>query len=73
MREIQPFLALERHVTISSLTRTAWACLGHVSLATTNVHAEVDLEIKAKVLADGKTNGKLCKEDTGLMDFLGTP
>jgi integrase/recombinase XerD len=53
-------------------TIRAW--LGHVSLATTNVYAEVDLEMKAKALAncevDGKASGKPWKEDAGLMDFL---
>ena len=52
--------------------RSAW--LGHVSLATTNVYAEIDLQMKAKALAncevDGKTSGKPWKEDAGLMDFL---
>jgi site-specific recombinase XerC len=48
--------------------------LGHVSLATTNVYAEVDLEIKAKALAncevESKADGKPWKEDAALMDFL---
>ena len=53
-------------------TIRAW--LGHVSLETTNIYAEIDLEMKAKALA-------LCdaaeadprrpwKEDKGLMVFL---
>jgi integrase/recombinase XerD len=69
-----------RHTTATHLLRsgvdinTIRAWLGHVSLATTNVYAEVDLEMKAKALAncevDGKASGKPWKEDAGLMDFL---
>jgi integrase/recombinase XerD len=40
------------------------------------VYAEVDLEMKAKALAncevDGQASGKPWKEDAGLMDFLRT-
>ena len=50
--------------------------LGHVSLATTNVYAEVDLEIKAKALATCKLKEdepkKPWREDEGLMEFLRT-
>jgi len=50
--------------------------LGHVSLATTNVYAEVDLEMKAKALAncevEGSKKGEPWKEDKGLMEFLRT-
>jgi site-specific recombinase XerC len=53
-------------------TIRAW--LGHVSLATTNVYAEVDLEMKAKALANCAVEGKKqiapWKEDKGLMEFL---
>jgi site-specific recombinase XerD len=69
-----------RHTTATHLLRsgvdinTIRAWLGHVSLATTNVYAEVDLEMKAKALAncevEGKTSGKPWKKDAGLMDFL---
>jgi integrase/recombinase XerD len=69
-----------RHTTATHLLRagvdinTIRAWLGHVSLATTNVYAEVDLEMKAKALAscevEGETSGKPWKEDMGLMDFL---
>jgi site-specific recombinase XerD len=69
-----------RHTTATHLLRagvdinTIRAWLGHVSLATTNVYAEVDLEMKAKALAncevEGKTSGKPWKGDAGLMDFL---
>jgi hypothetical protein len=48
--------------------------LGHLSLATTNVYAEVDLEMKAKALAncEGKDEKpkKPWREDQGLMEFL---
>jgi integrase/recombinase XerD len=69
-----------RHTTATHLLRsgvdinTIRAWLGHVSLATTNVYAEVDLEMKAKALhncdvgEDG--DGLPWKEDGGLMEFL---
>ena len=69
-----------RHTTATHLLRagvdinTIRAWLGHVSLATTNIYAEVDLEMKAKALAlcevqeDRPT--KRWREDTGLMAFL---
>ncbi len=69
-----------RHTTATHLLRagvdinTIRAWLGHVSLATTNVYAEVDLEMKAKALANCEVNGaqsaKPWKEDKGLMEFL---
>jgi integrase/recombinase XerD len=69
-----------RHTTATHLLRagvdinTIRAWLGHVSLATTNVYAEVDLEMKAKALANcevaGQVGGRPWKEDAGLMDFL---
>ncbi len=71
-----------RHTTATHLLRsgvdinTIRAWLGHVSLATTNVYAEVDLEMKAKALAncevEGRSGEKPWKEDVGLMDFLRT-
>ena len=69
-----------RHTTASHLLRagvdinTIRAWLGHVSLATTNIYAEADLEMKAKALAlcevegTGETTG--WKDDKGLMAFL---
>jgi integrase/recombinase XerD len=71
-----------RHTTATHLLRsgvdinTIRAWLGHVSLETTNVYAEVDLEMKAKALAnceikDGKAK-KPWREDKGLMEFLRT-
>jgi len=70
-----------RHTTAVHLLRagvdinTIRAWLGHVSLETTNVYAEVDLEMKAKALArceikSGRRFRKHWREDRGLMDFL---
>lgn len=71
-----------RHTTATHLLRsgvdinTIRAWLGHVSLATTNVYAEVDLEMKAKALANCEVEGKKeltpWKEVKGLMEFLHT-
>ena len=48
--------------------------MGHVSLATTNIYAEVDLEMKAKALANCEGEKEEAKkpwrEDKGLMQFL---
>ena len=71
-----------RHTTATHLLRagvdinTIRAWLGHVSLTTTNVYAEVDLEMKAKALAlcqvtDG-VSSRQWREDKGLMAFLRT-
>jgi hypothetical protein len=53
-------------------TIRAW--LGHVSLNTTNIYAEVDLEMKAKALATCEIRGtvplKQWKEDLSLMQVL---
>ena len=53
-------------------TIRAW--LGHVSLNTTNIYAEVDLEMKAKALATCEVHGavpsKHWKKDAALMQFL---
>ena len=70
-----------RHTTATHLLRagvdinTIRAWLGHVSLATTNVYAEVDLEMKAKALASCEVEEegegqKPWREDEGLMAFL---
>jgi integrase/recombinase XerD len=71
-----------RHTTATHLLRsgvdinTIRAWLGHVSLETTNVYAEVDLEMKAKALAncevEGKTKSRPWKENKNLMEFLRT-
>jgi site-specific recombinase XerD len=69
-----------RHTTATHLLRagvdinTIRAWLGHVSLTTTNIYAEVDLELKAKALARCEIKGgksqKPWREDAGLMAFL---
>jgi len=69
-----------RHTTATHLLRagvdinTIRAWLGHVSLNTTNVYAEVHLEMKAKALATcevhGKSPKKHWKNDVALMQFL---
>lgn len=74
-----------RHTTATHLLRagvdinTIRAWLGHVSVNTTNVYAEVDLEMKAKALAhcevqarDSPTPVKSWREDADLMAFLRT-
>jgi site-specific recombinase XerD len=71
-----------RHTTATHLLRsgvdinTIRAWLGHVCLSTTNVYAEVDLEMKAKALAkceiqEGKTK-QPWRKNRGLMEFLRT-
>lgn len=53
-------------------TIRAW--LGHVSLDTTHIYAEVDLEMKAKALAHcdlpKETRSRPWHTDAGLMSFL---
>jgi integrase/recombinase XerD len=71
-----------RHTTATHLLRagvdinTIRAWLGHVSLTTTNIYAEADLEMKAKALATcdvGHGSPKATwREDKGLMAFLQT-
>jgi len=71
-----------RHTTATHLLRagvdinTIRAWLGHVCLNTTNVYAEVDLEMKAKALVkceikDGKRK-KPWRKNAGIMEFLRT-
>jgi len=69
-----------RHTTATHLLRagvdinTIRAWLGHVSLSTTNVYAEVDLEMKAKALAKCEVkSGKQKKpwhKNPGTIEFL---
>jgi integrase/recombinase XerD len=70
-----------RHTCASHLLRagvdinTIRAWLGHVSLDTTNVYAEADLEMKAAALAHCEVKGsskpgKRWRQDKGLMAFL---
>jgi len=70
-----------RHTTAVHLLRagvdinTIRAWLGHVSLQTTNIYAQVDLEMKAKALAlceveASHPSGAHWAEDQSLMAFL---
>jgi integrase/recombinase XerD len=69
-----------RHTTATHLLRagvdinTIRAWLGHVCLSTTNVYAEVDLEMKAKALSTCEIEEdkpkKHWRADKGLMEFL---
>jgi site-specific recombinase XerD len=69
-----------RHTTATHLLRagvdinTIRAWLGHVSLDTTNIYAETDLDMKAKALACCEVNNtarkKRWRDDAGLMAFL---
>jgi integrase/recombinase XerD len=69
-----------RHTTGTHLLRagvdinTIRAWLGHVSLTTTNIYAEVDMEMKAKALAlcemKGPGRAVRWRDDRGLMNFL---
>ncbi|SRR6266481_958624 len=71
-----------RHTTATHLLRagvdinTIRAWLGHVSLRTTNIYAEVDLEMKAKALAHCEVTqpkfAKRGKKDGSLLAFLQT-
>jgi site-specific recombinase XerC len=68
-----------RHTTATHLLRagvdinTTRAWLGHVSIATTSIYAEVDLLAKEKALANCEGDRKLARawtSDAGLMAFL---
>jgi len=69
-----------RHTTATHLLRagvdinTIRAWLGHVSINTTNIYAETDLEMKAKALAlceiKGSKEAKHWRNDVSLMAFL---
>lgn len=69
-----------RHTTATHLLRagvdinTIRAWLGHVSLNTTNVYAEIDLDMKARALAHCEVKGNKpptrWRENKGLMEFL---
>jgi integrase/recombinase XerD len=69
-----------RHTTATHLLRagvdinTIRAWLGHVSLNTTNIYAEVDLEMKAKALATCEVrptkSQKHWRDDVALLQFL---
>jgi hypothetical protein len=56
---------------------TVRAWLGHVSLDTTNIYAEIDLEMKAKALAKCEVtptslSNRRWRDDPELMTFLRT-
>jgi integrase/recombinase XerD len=70
-----------RHTTATHLLRagvdinTIRGWLGHVSLDTTNIYAEIDLEMKARALAtcevtDTSTSKRHWRDDPALMMFL---
>ena len=67
-----------RHTTATHLLRagvdinTIRAWLGHVSIETTNVYAEIDLEMKAKALkmCEAKGKQKRWRDNTDLLAFL---
>ena len=70
-----------RHTTATHLLRagvdinTIRAWLGHVSIDTTNIYAEVDLERKAQALAhctfkESQPRQKRWKDDPALLTFL---
>lgn len=70
-----------RHTTATHLLRagvdinTIRAWLGHVSIDTTNIYAEVDLEMKARALAACDTGNpahpkKMWRNNPSLMEFL---
>lgn len=79
-RAISPHII--RHTTAVHLLRagvdinTIRAWLGHVSIDTTNIYAEVDLEMKAKALAhcevEVEKRTRPWRSDTTLMAFLKT-
>lgn len=69
-----------RHTTATHLLRagvdinTIRAWLGHVSLDTTNIYAEIDLEMKAKALAKCEVTepdkpAQRWRDDPALMTF----
>ena len=77
-RKVTPHVI--RHTTACTLIRagvdinTVRAWLGHVSIDTTNIYAEIDLEMKARALAlcdaAEPEKSRPWKEKKGLMAFL---
>lgn len=67
-----------RHTTATCLLRagtdinTIRAWLGHVSVATTNIYAQIDLEMKARAIAHLEPAGKAPRRrmESDLMEFL---
>jgi integrase/recombinase XerD len=62
-----------RHTTATHLLRagvdinTIRAWMGHVSLATTNIYAEVDLQMKERALATCDVGGERIKQEKGTL------
>src|SRR5437588_384264 len=82
VEELKTLIA-NRPMTATHLLRagvdinTVRAWLGHVSLDTTNIYAEIDLEMKAKALArcevsEANTPKRRWRDDPALMTFLRT-
>ena len=80
-KQVSPHII--RHTTATHLLRagvdinTIRGWLGHVSLSTTNIYAEIDLEMKAKALAKCEVGGgtgsdKHWRDQPSLMEFLRT-
>ena len=77
-RKVTPHLI--RHTSACQMLKakidlnTIRAWLGHENLDTTNVYAQIDLEMKAKAMAlcdaAGEAPDRPWKEDKGLMAFL---
>jgi len=78
-KEVSPHVI--RHSTATHLLRagvdinTIRDWLGHVEISTTNIYAQIDLEMKAKALAkceitEEKSSGKRWRDQTELMEFL---
>jgi site-specific recombinase XerD len=78
-KQVSPHII--RHTTATHLLRagvdinTIRGWLGHVSLSTTNIYAEIDLEMKAKALAkceltEGPQNYNHWRDSPSLMEFL---
>ena len=72
MRHSSACHLLQARVDLNTIR--AW--LGHASLDTTNIYAEIDIEMKAKAMAlcDAAEPGpdRPWKANKGLMAFLGT-
>jgi integrase/recombinase XerD len=80
-KQVSPHII--RHSTAMHLLKagvdinTIRGWLGHVSLSTTNIYAEIDLEMKAKALAkcevgEGSKGDKHWRHQPSLLEFLRT-
>jgi integrase/recombinase XerD len=74
--KVEDFLPqLDGMITVDINTIRGW--LGHVSLRTTNIYAEIDLEMKAKALGkcevtERPQQHKHWRDQPALMEFLRT-